>query len=143
MSFFEDQEKRIAEEQKHVRNGGCIAIVLALILIPTACWFISTYTSGGTILGSHATILYNYYGLGPIVPGIPAVVEQACELDRTKPAGYQQRQSELSEQYKESSAQYRSSYQALVKLDQEVGFYPPPEDIPPDLNVAKIIFCYR
>jgi hypothetical protein len=141
MSFFDDEQKRLAEEEKHARAGCWIALVLVVVLLPPVCWAFLTFTNGGQIVSAHATMLYTYRGLDGILPGIPALARQACELDRTQPADYRQRREELAEKYEAYAAQYHSSWQRLTNLGRDTSWHIPPEKIPLRINVGKAVFC--
>lgn len=143
MTFFDDEQKRIAEEAKHAKTGGCIALVLLVVLVPPICYLLTTFTSGGQALKSHGILLYTYYGVPAISPGLKDLALQSCELDRTKPEGYQQRQAEMGETYREYATMYRENYANLVRLGQNTGIHEPPEKISTDINGGKIGFCYR
>lgn len=145
MSFYDDEQKRLEEEAKHAKTGGCIATLLLLIIVPPICYALMTFTSGGQALQSHAIVLYTYYGIpvGNIAPGLKDLALQSCELDRTKPAGYQQQQAEMAQTYKEYATRYRENYAALVKLGQDTSIYEPPEKVSTDINGGKINFCFR
>lgn len=145
MSFYDDEQKRLEEEAKHAKSGGCIAVVLLLIFVPPICYALLTFTSGGQALQSHATLLYTYYGIpiGNIAPGLRAMALQSCDLDRTKPAGYQQQQAQMAETYREYATMYRENYAKLVSLGQDTSIYDPPEKISTDINGGKISFCFR
>lgn len=141
MSFFDDEQKRIAEEEKHARTGGCIALVLLVIILPPVCWAFLTLTTGGQTLAAHATMLYTYHGVDGILPGIPALANQACDLDRAQPADYRQQQEELAEKYEAYAAQYHSSWQLLTDLDRDTSWHTPPEKVPLRINLGKAVFC--
>ena len=141
MSFFDDEQKRLAEEEKHARTGGCIALVLVVLLLPPVCWAFFTYTNGGQILGAHATMLYTYRGLDGILPGIPAVAREACALDRVQPPDYRQQHQDLAERYETYAAQYHSSWQRLTDMKRDTSWHIPPEKIPLRINVGKAVFC--
>ena len=141
MSFFDDEQKRLADEEKHARTGGCIALVLVVLLLPPVCWAFLTFTNGGHIISAHATMLYTYRGLDGILPGIPALAKEACELDRTQPADYRQRHEDLAERYEAFAARYHSSWQRLTDLERDTSWHTPPEKVPLRINVGKAVFC--
>jgi hypothetical protein len=143
MSFYDDEQKRLEEEAKHAKSGGCIAIVLLLIFVPPLCYALMTYTSGGQALQTHGVLTYTYYGVPGIAPGLKDLALQSCELDRAKPAGYQQQQADLAETYKEYAAMYRENYATLVRQGGDTSLYLPPEKISTDINGGKIHFCLR
>jgi hypothetical protein len=141
MTFFDDEHKRLAEEEKHARAGGWIALVLVILFGPPVCWLFVTYTNGGQILGAHVTMFYTYRGLDGILPGIPALAKEACELDRTQPPDYRQQHEELAERYEAYAEQYHSSWQRLTDMKRDTSWHPPPEKIPLRINVGKAVFC--
>ncbi|GAB4460573.1 MAG: hypothetical protein Kow0031_40050 [Anaerolineae bacterium] len=143
MSFYDDEQKRLAEEAKHAKTGGCIAAVLLLILVPPICYGVMNYTGGGRALQSHTVLVYTFYGVPGVIPGMRDMALQSCELDRTKPAGYQQQQAEMAETYREYATQYRENYAALVSAGQDTSIHEPPETVSTDINGGKINFCFR
>ena len=145
MTFYDDEQKRIAEENKHAKSGGCIGAILALIIVPLICYVLMTFTTGGQVVQSHAVLLYTYYGIpiGSFLPGLPGLTQQSCDLDRTKPANYKQQQAELAETYKQYADLYRQHHAALVKLKRDTTIHEAPEKISTDINGAKIYFCTR
>lgn len=143
MSFYEDEQARIAEENRHARTGGCIAAILLLLLVPPVCYGLLTFTSGGQALASHAVLYYTYNGLplAGLTPGLPQLAQQSCALDRNQPANYREQQAALTETYQEYVERYRAHYLRLVELDREIDFHPNPALIPATLNAAKLTYC--
>ena len=141
MSFFDDEQKRIAEEDRHARTGGCIALVLLVVIVPPVCWAILTFTTGGNILTAHATMLYTYYGVDGILPGIPALAERTCALDREQPADYRERRDELAQKYEDYAARYHNSWQLLTDLERDTSWHIPLEKVPLTVNLGKAVFC--
>ena len=141
MSFFDDEQKRLAEEEKHARTGGCIALVLVVLLLPLICWTFLSFTNGGQIMRAHATMLYTYRGFDGILPGIPALAKEACELDQTQPADYRQQHEALAEKYETYADQYHSSWQRLTDQGRDTSWHIPPEKVPLRINVGKAVFC--
>jgi hypothetical protein len=143
--MLEDHEKQIAEENRHARIGGCVALLLLLVGGPLVCWAIGTYTTGGQIVQAHALSYYALNGLplGTLTPGLTGIARQSCDLDRAQPqpANLQDEQEQLAARYEAQFATYRQNYNRLERLGQDTSFYEALDQIPGNLFSAKLIYC--
>jgi hypothetical protein len=146
-SFFDDEQKRLTEERKHAKRGGCIGAILLVVLIGPLCWALFTFTSGGQALASYAAIIYAYYGLPVhrVTAGLPDTARWGCDLDRAnpRPADYVQQQEYLQSHYESNAETYRKHYQKLVRLKKEVSWFEDPEKVPSRYVGGKLYFCNR
>lgn len=143
--MIEDHEKKIAEENRQAKVGGCIALVLLAIIVPTTCWALSTFTSGGQIVKAHALTYYAYNGLplGTLTPGLVEMAKQSCALDQSKPANLIEAQEQFAQKYDSQVKMYRENWNALTTLGQDNSRYLDPSQIPGNLASAKLIYCAR
>jgi len=144
MSYMlDDKEKMAAEEDRHATIGGCIAFVLALVVIPLICWGLGTYTSGGRIVTAHAVLFYSYYGIPPLAltAGIPEIARQSCALEQTRPANLEAAQAQLTARYASRVDAYNHYFNVLTGLRLDTSWHQEPGRIPGNLQAARLIYC--
>jgi len=146
MSFsLEDRETEYQQSLKHARRGGCIAVFLLLLIVPPLCYVIVTFTDSGKGVWANGVMMYTYYGI-PVVPytyGLGDLAKYGCELDKTKPANYNDEHEQVAERYEANYDLYRDGWNTLKTLKWNTDFYESPEDFPKDFHSAKITFCLQ
>lgn len=145
--MLEDREKKIQEENRQARAGGCIALILLAFICPGLCWVLGTYTSGGQIITAYGLAYYAHNGLplGSLTPGLTEIARQSCDLDQAspQPANLTDEQDRLAKKYESQLKMYHQNWNKLQKLEQDTSMFEAPDQIPGNLLSAKILYCTR
>jgi hypothetical protein len=144
---LDELDKKLREDTKHARRGGCLALFIFPPIVLAICWAVFALTPGGQTVTAWATLYLTHDGL-PVheyVEGFPGIARYSCSLDRQnpKPQNYQETQERLEGVYISLLDAYRAAYQDLQRSNQDLSQFENPDEVPGNLSSARLYYCRR